>query len=412
MFTSRPSDPRTVLLWSDRWWLAGTDEPISFDHLAHAAEVLAAHFSDEPKPVRLRLIYQPDTLTSVTVACPQGNRKILAAALVGEFPALQSSDHAWSHEPIFAHGDGFSTVLHFESEPELMALASRLAQLGLAVDSAWPLATVLNALPDEWTDSGAVTVVAVAPERAIAYRHPRDGARSVQSWHSESTVVEVGQWLAGIFADNPDEPVIVVAAEDDTAARLESYLGEERPNLEWLRLAEALGRRIELPRYHPAQLLPREPVFTAQRAAIAASVALLLAGSWAGYSLGRERIVARSETAHRAAHVAVLRADIAHLRENAVEIAALRSLIEGGSASPPCGTFLRQLSTTVPRDIALSSVRITGRNVEFAGWVSPAAPPGVLDEWRNRLAPSDGPWAIVFRSSAGGAFTATGAFRS
>lgn len=410
MFISRPSDPRTVLLWGNCWWLP-TGESRKFSTLTQAAEALAAHYADEPKPVRLRLVYQSDSLVSTVTACPQGDRKILAAALAGEFPALGSHDHAWSHEPVLAAGDGYSTVLHHETEPELIALATRIAQLGLAVDSAWPLATFLHAVPEEWTDSGAITIVALEAERAVAYRHPKDGPRVVQSWHGDSTIVEVGQWLSGLFAEEADEPVLVVSADDETAARLESYVGEEPPGLEWLGLAEALGRRVVLPRYHPAQLLPRESAFGAQRAVIAASVALLLAAGWAGYASGRDWLVARAEAANHASRLTALRAEIGHLRENVSEIAALRSLIAGSSASLPASAFLQKVSTTVPPEIVLSSVRIAGRNLELAGWVLPGTPAGLLEEWRGRLSPADAPWTIAIKSGVGGAFSATGAFR-
>ena len=170
IFISRPSEPRTALLWGDRWWFAGTGASCEFSQLADAAEVLAEHFANEPKPVRLRLIFQPDALETVAVACPQGNRATLAAALAAEFPALANPAHAWSHEPVLPGGGEFSTLLHFETIPALRELATQLAIRGLAVDSAWPLATFLSALPDEWTESGAITVVALHAARALAYR--------------------------------------------------------------------------------------------------------------------------------------------------------------------------------------------------------------------------------------------------
>ena len=107
MFISRPSEPRTVLLWGDRWWFAGTGSSAKFSDLTDAAEVLAAYFAGAAKPVRLRLIYQPDSLETVAVACPDGGRATLAAALGGEFPALANPDCAWGHEPVLATGGDF-----------------------------------------------------------------------------------------------------------------------------------------------------------------------------------------------------------------------------------------------------------------------------------------------------------------
>lgn len=412
MFISRPSDPRTVLLWGDRWWFAGTGASCGFSNLAHAAEALAAHYADEPKPVRLRLVYQPDAFESVAVACPHGDRATLAAALAGEFPALANPDHAWGHEPVLPVGTGFSAVLHFEAQPGLFALAARLAHLGLAVDSAWPLATFLHALPDDWSESGAVTVVALQAERAVAYRHPADAGRTVQLWHGDTTVAEVGHWLAGIFAQNSEEPILLVGADDEATAALESQVTlDGHPNLDRVGLADALARQVVLPRYHPAQLLPRQSVVTAQRAVIAASLALLLFAGWTGAGYARESIAARAETEQRQARLAALRAEVGHLRENATEIAALRTALDGGSAGPPCGAFLAKVSTTLPPEIVFTSLRTTERSITLVGWLAPAAPATTLDDWRARLAPANAPWTVTARPGPGGAFTLTGAFR-
>lgn len=412
-FISRPSEPRTVLLWGSAWWLPGFGERIAFADLAQAAGVLAEHFATEPKPVRLRLIYQPAALASVVVACPHGDRNVLAAALAGEFPLLAESGVAWGHEPVLSKDGGYTTVLHYETEPALIALATELARLGLAVDSAWPLATFLHALPDEWTDSGAITVLAVQSEAALAYRHPSDGSRTVEIWHSNSCVVEAGQWLGEILAANAEEPVLIVTATDEIGAALSSYLGDDAsPNLEWIRLADALGRRVVLPRYHPAQLLPRPPAITAQRMAIAASIALFIAAGVAGVCYAREWKAVNAEMSARSGDVATLRAEVAHLRENAVEIAALRSLVEGSAAGSPCGAWLRQLARTVPAEIVLSEVRIDRRRFEVRGWTAPTASDGLLESWRGRFAPEDAGWSATVRTEADGGFTLTGRFRS
>ena len=412
MFISRPSDPHTVLLWGDRWWFAGTGASCEFTHFAHAAEVLASHFADEPKPVRLRLVYQPDAFESVAVACPHGDRATLAAALAGEFPALADPDHAWGHEPVMPAGNGFATLLHFETQPGLFTLAGRLAHLGLAVDSAWPLATFLHALPEEWSETGAVTVVALQAERAVAYRHPADAGRTVQLWHGDATVAEVGRWLAGIFAQNAEEPVLLFCADDEVAAALDAYAPLDRhPGLDRLPLTDVLARPVVLPRYHPAQLLPRLPVVTAQRAAIAASLAFLLIAGWTSAGYARDTIAMRAETEQHQARLAALRAEVGHLRENATEIATLRAALDGGSAGPPCGAFLAKVSTTLPPEIVIASLRTSGRNITLDGWLAPTAPAILIEDWRSRLAPADAPWTMVARPGPGGAFTLTGVFR-
>jgi len=309
-------------------------------------------------------------------------------------------------------GNGFSTLLHFEAQPGLFSLAARLAHLGLAVDSAWPLATFLHALPEEWSESGAVTVIALQAECAVAYRHPADGGRTVQLWHGDTTVAEVGHRLAGIFAHNAEEPVLLLCADDDVAAALDAYAPLDRhPGLDRLPLTDALARQVVLPRYHPAQLLPRQSVVSAQRAVIAASFAFLLFAGWTGAVYARQSIAARAETEQRQARLTTIRAEVGHLRANATEIASLRAALDGGTAGPPCGALLAKVATTLPPEIVISSLRTSGRSIVLDGWLNPSAPATALDNWRARLTPADAPWTLVTKPGLGGAFTLTGAFR-
>jgi hypothetical protein len=412
MFISRPSEPRTVLLWGDRWWFAGNGMSGAFNDLPHAIEVLVAHYADEPKPVRLRLIYQPDGLETVAVACPQGDRATLAAALAGEFPAMDNPACVWSHEPVLPMGGDYSTLLHLETQPGLLTLATQLAHRGLAVDSAWPLVTFLQTLPSEWSDSGAVTVLAVQEHRAIAYRHPSDGVRSALQWSGVSAVAEVGEWLGEILRRNAEEPVLLVCADEATSAVFGTFTGVERyPGVELVSLHEALARPVVLPRYHPAQLLPRPPLLTAQRAMLAASIAFLLAAGWSGGTYARDRFAARQTDESHQVELATLRAEVAHLRENAAEIAALRRSLDGGAAGPPCGAWLDQIAATLPSQITLTSLRITGRSVALTGWIAPGAARTTLEDWRTRVASAGESWTFENKPGPAGSFSLTGGFR-
>ena len=412
MFISRPSEPRTVLLWGDRWWFAGPGAPAVFTDLAHAVEVLVAHCAAEPKPVRLRLIFQPEAFETVGVACPRGDRATLHAALAGEFPALANPAHAWSHEPVQPVGDAGATLLHLETQPALLELATRLARHGLAVDSAWPLATYLHALAAACTESAAVTVVALQARRALAYRQPAEGGRTAMLWQGDTVVADVGAWLRKLPARHAEEPVLLVCADAATATACGAFAGgPSHLAVEPMALAEALARPVQLPRYHPAQLLPRPPVLTAPRAVIAASVALLLAASWAGVAAARDHLAMQVAARDQQARLTVLRTEVAQLREAAAEIAALRRSLEGGAAGPPCGAWLEKISTTLPAQVTLTALRITGRSLALDGWVAPGAGPTVLDEWRSRLAPAGAPWTVATKAGAAGSFRLTGGFQ-
>ncbi len=405
------SEPRTVLLWGNRWWIPGGDALPAFADDRQAAEQLVTHFADEPKPVRLRLIYQPDTLLSVAVACPNGDRRTVAQALAGEYPTLVKPDHTWGHEPVLAAGEGFATVLHYEAEPRLLALATELARHGLALDSAWPIATYLQALPNEWTDSGACTVVAICSDRASAFRQPAEGGRATPSWHGEETLSSVSRWLSEILERDPIEPILLVCGDGEVEAINPLLTPDRYPGVETLPLAKALGRAAPLPRYHPAQLLPREPIVTAQRLALAASVAFLLAAVGIGGSYAHTCIVQHADATRHATEASALRAEIAHLRDNAAEIAALRSRLAGSAPGAPVGAFLRQVATTIPRQLVLGSLQLDGRTLALDGWMAPGTPSALLDDWRARLAPNGAAWTAGVQTQPDGSFSLTGSFR-
>lgn len=407
--TSPRSEQRTVLLWGDRWWLDGESAPVAFAGTADAAEALAGHLAVRGAPARVRLVYQPDTLTSAHVNCPKGGRSILAAALAGEFSAVDSPNHAWSHEPVLPDPGGFSTWLHFEREPILFELVAKLRERGIAVNSAWPLPAFLHALPADWSDSGAITVLAIEEARACAYRHPRDGVRSIRTWRGAGTRGEVRDWLREILSREPDEPVLVVAAAPLAIDVMESPAGT---GLRLLAMADVLAQPVVLPSRHPAQLLPPAPVLTAQRAVIAAGIALVAAAGWLGAAHARDVIAARETGERREERKVALRAEVAHLRANDAEIAALRAGLPKPGPAAPVAPWLQRLSESLPSEIALSSLRITAEGVTVTGFTAPGSARGLLAAWKSRItsAAADPLLHTTEQSATGDRFTLAGRF--
>lgn len=395
-----PTSERTALLWGHRWWLAGLVEPLEFQNLSHAAEVLAAHLASEPHPVRLRLIYQPESLVTVSVACPNGPRAALQKALAFEHPAIAQSGHAWSHEPILSLGDGFETYLHYEQEPGLFRLVERLAQHGINVTTAWPLATFLHALPAEWSDSGAVLVVAANAATAIAYHHPAHGSRTLKNWQGDTAAAEAEAWLQQEMADTPrDSAMMLITAEPEASVE----------NVKYLPLTDALAIPVVLPRAHPAQLLPATPFLTPQRAAIAASILLLLTGGWTGVAYARE-LMAWQEGQRTAAHEkTALRTEIEHYRINAAEIVALRAKLAGPGSSPPVGELLDAVCNALPSQLALDQIRVAQGRFTLTGYVAPGAT-AAWEQWRNRLGGKRWTLAATAAPQDTGAFTVNGVF--
>jgi hypothetical protein len=401
---------KTVLLWGNAWRLDDASEPLPFADLAHAAEVLTAHVRPHRPP--LRLIYQPNEFAAAAVACPKAGRTLLAAALGTEHPPLGTNDHAWGYEPILSLGDGFTTVLHYETEPRLFALVSQLEARGFTVESVWPLGTFLHALPEERSDSGATTVVAVAPERACAYRHPANSRREILTWRGESALAEVGHWLAAIFEKDATEPVLLIAEAEDAAALDVCVPLADKPGTQLQSFREALRRRTDLPRHHPAQLLPPDSVVTAQRAVMAASLAFLAIAGWSGAGYAHDALAWRTEGAAREAQKQALRTEVSHLRVNAAEIAALRATLAGFPANPPCGEFLEKLSATLPAEIALATLHVAAGRFTLQGHLAPKASAGALDGWRTRFA--DSRWTLENQTAPApsGTFKVEGRFTS
>jgi hypothetical protein len=402
----------TVLLWGNAWWLDDRPEPLPFADLSDAADVLAEHFAQNRGTRPLRLIYQPDSLETVASACPKGGRATLAAALADELPALGDAEHAWGHEPILPQGGGFTTLVHFEREPGLFALVAQLEARRFTVESVWPLGTFLHALPDEWSESGATTVVAVEPVRACAYRHATNGRREILTWHGEQAIAEVGHWLTAIFEKEANEPVLLVAEADEAAALDAGVSLTDKPGVQLVSFREALRRRAVLPRHHPAQLVRPAPLVTAQRAVIVASLAFLAFAGWSGAGYARDAFAWRTEGATREAQKQTLRAEVTHLRANAAEIAALRATLAGFSPNPPGGELLEKISATLPPEIALATLHVGAGRFTLHGHVAPSAPAGALDGWRTKFADSRWTLEIPAAPAPDGAFTVEGKFTS
>ena len=381
IFTSPQSKAFTVLLWGDRWWLADRTEPIPFAHRDEAVGALVAALAGDG-PRRLRLIYQPDGFMSVVTPCPNAGRRTLALALQEQFPGLATGEIAWSHDPILSLGESFTTVLHCESSPWLFALLEQLGSAGIAVEEVWPLPTWLQALPDEWSDTGALTVLAIAGERACAYHHPATGSRQLIAWPPNGPTTPK-LWLANLLDRDPAEPVLVVT--DEATAGAARSQDSARPGLRHLTLPEALAHSATIPSRHPARLLPAEPVVTVSRAVLVASLALLLAtggmvGPWALAHVNARRAALVQTERERA-----LSAEVAHLRTNAAEIAALREDAAGRTA-PFAGELLRRLAVTVPPEVTLATLRADAGSFAAQGFLAPQASGGVLDRWQQALA--------------------------
>lgn len=396
--STSPISELTILLWGDRWWLPGRSEPLEFQNDSHAVEILAAHLVEEGRRVAVRLIYQPLSLASVPVTCPAGNRATLKAAFEFEYPAVDDPRHAWSYEPVLPLAEGHSTILHFEQEPRLFELVSVLGQRGVDVVAAWPLATFLHGLPGDWSESGAVAVLAVANDCALAYHHPAEGNREVKAWLGENAAAQALSWFAALPA-SADSKLLVTAGECEPAAERASLVRS---------IDAALATPVVLPRRHPAQLIPPAVASTAAIAMLVAGLLLVLTGSWGVARHAQRYYDGWTRQRTDAVEIGRLTAEIQHLRENAAEIHRLRGQTAGTGPNPPLADFLETLGEKLPGGVALGSVRMTGARFTVAGHVANDAEPK-LPAWRDALA--DKRWQLdPALPPHGGAFQIEGRF--
>lgn len=398
----------TVLLWGGEWWGPDADGPRRFADGAQAVEALAGHWGAE-RP-ELRVVFQPDDLAVAAVSCPNAGRVLLAAALGAEHPPLATGDHAWGYEPVFRQGEGYGTILHYETQPRLRELVAGLEARGFAVESVWPLGAFLPGLVAERSESGAVTVVALQAERGCAYRHAADGKREIRVWGNGAPAA-AGEWLQPILAKDAGEPVLLVAGAEEAAALDARVPLADKPGVQLVSMRAALARRTVLPRRHPAQFLAPAPVVTANRLALVAGLALFAVAGVAAGRYAQECLALRAEAATREERKGALRAEIAHREKNREEIARLRTTIDAAAASGPSfAAALGKLCDRVPDGVVFTSLRIGTDGFAVHGEVRSADARPAWDRWVAGLAP----WRVSAGGvpDAGGKFVVAGRFTS
>jgi cell division protein FtsB len=371
----------TILLWGDRWWLPRQKMPVPFAGMDQAAAMLAAAWPEKTR--RLRVIYQPEDFATVPAVCPNTNRATLKLALAEEHPVVRHPGLVWGYEPILPAGESFSTLLHHETRPALFALVQQLEEEGFGVDSVWPLPTWLNALPPDLTDSGAITIFALHPDRFCIYRHSAAGARTVHTGHGSDALETLVALLRPMVAENPAEFILCVTTNEALLVTLEERLALEGGQVVGIfTLQEALAKPAPLPPQHPAQLLPPVPRFTASRVVAVTTLMLALGALVGGAGYARTWSQARTHEAERVVAQRQLQGEVEHLRANHAEISALRAEIAALSRpSPRIAEFLRKVAATVPPEVVVTTLQVTAGAFTVNGW----AKPGAAEPWARQL---------------------------
>ncbi|MDP3070036.1 MAG: hypothetical protein Q8N18_07080 [Opitutaceae bacterium] len=253
------SERETALLWGSTWWFASAEEA-RFDEPKHAATALAAQFPNA-KPA-LRLIYQPTSLASASVPFPNALELKPGAPIADEFALLNDPACAWSWDGPFVREGGREVTLYYEQQSgELGQLTRSLESLGFEIESVWPLAPMLAALPASRRDSPwqlpPTAVLAIEGNKACGIRQISGRAHDHRSWHGPTALAEAGAWLE-TFARRREVHVALVIENPDGEpfdAHF-PFLGRDDFKMDLLTISELLRERLVLPRHHPAQLVP------------------------------------------------------------------------------------------------------------------------------------------------------------
>jgi len=390
----------TVLLWGDRWWLPHHRLPVPFAEPGQAADMLASAWRDPAK--KIRLVYQPDDFATVAVDCPNANRATLAVALAEEHPVVFHPGHAWSHEPILGAHGSFNTLLHYETRPALFALVQQLQDHGFTVTSVWPMATWLNALPPELSDSGAMTICAIEPDRFCLYRHSGDGVRAVRAGRHGDVLTAVAAHLGGVAAKTETEFVLYVTTDDALVEKLNERIPiSEAQVVGVLAVWEALAKQAVINPRHPAQLLPPVPRVSFPPFLTLLALGCLVAALGLAGIQGRDYLAARTGRAEIEAEKQTLRRELAPLQRNEAEL--LRLAAEKASLSPDplaWAALLRAVPQGLPPSVVLTRLRADRQGFRLDGGVSAGLPEAEWRHWRDCLQGGEARWTLAGFESA------------
>ncbi len=390
--STSPKSEATVLLWGDRWWLPHHRLPVPFADLAQAADLLAAAWPEANRT--LRLIFQPDDFATVPVECPNGNRATLAAALAEEHPVLRHPGHVWSHEPIMALGDGFTTLLHYETKPLLFSLVHRLRECGFTITTVWPMAAWLNALPPELSDSGAMTICAIHHDRFCLYRHSADGVRALRTGQGGDVLTAVAAHLGALAAQPESEFVLYITTEEQLVEKLGEKLPlESRHVVGVFAIWQALAKPAPLSARHPAQLLPPVPFISPPQMIRLVAAACLVASALLAVGPVRAAVAANADREMAEAEKRALRAEVETLQANESEIRRLQAgMADLAPDTLPWAQWLRSLADGLPPQIVL--VTLQGDRVGFRidGGIVGRMPETDWQRWRTQLQQPRSDW--------------------
>lgn len=213
-----------VIIWNNVVYLKNYGwKRGEIERIEDAAEQLGQYLL---KRTRIRLVYDPDFLSTELEELPKASRGVIARVLAEKHhndrndksAALASETLAWGFQSQWAGGErGFQTFLHTEGHPGLLILRERLeVESKTKIAAAWPFATIaLSAKPER-----ARAVVTVIHDGASAYvgGYTHNGGRISQKIRVND-VAEL--WLQ--LAETLRSTGVTIGSERNLAARVRIF---------------------------------------------------------------------------------------------------------------------------------------------------------------------------------------------
>lgn len=416
-------DSGVVVMWFGRelFILAGgalqaVELPEKGDEVAALVRAIE---SIEPRPKRVRLIYQPPDLDGHAVECPKGSREIVRSALADDHPELRNPATVWAMSRLHATDLGYATLLWVDPKARIARLRSTLATRRIALVGAWPLVSVIELTPPADRADQPVLAVVLSDTAGLVYAAMPGGARTIVCASGAACRGQLGGLIRNAlshFDAAEPPPVLVVDASVEPWDLGVSPLAQVETS--GISVEQLLTSAMRLGPSDLSNLAPRVSRMTADGAlwlvtALCCGLALFNAGSYAA-----EFRRVQNDASIRGRLARELQADNARLAENQKtisELAALRAEMKADGAHR-----LRLLTAIMqhkPVEVTVHAITIREQSFELAGTAHEGVgrSRGPFYQLVDGLSAGSNPWRLSPESRpsalSANAFVITGVFQ-
>lgn len=323
----------------------------------------------------VRLIYQPDHLSTENTDCPNAKRKHLRESLTPIYPVLKKDSVAWSYQRIIPHQEGFGTFVHFENKPALRRLSEAFKSLRINVLGAWPLMSLLELLGANAQENSLLLVGMLLDNRAALYNSDQNDTRDFQIFEGTNRHAEFASAVAQAtklhIETELSKPTLILVEQNlsfiqglpEGTAILEQTATTHIPFQEIFGYFERLNPK------DTANLYRRETKPKPNLILNLVSVALLLSAAALGYRFYANYQDINAKTQYREERKAALSKDNETLRLNRAKIQKYDRLIKELSGTGNSRSLLlNHIEKTIPPEITLSAIRFNDSSFSIEGF--------------------------------------------